>query len=432
MSNVSYGRAVMTHLLDTSLAEGDDTLGTTVRMPFVLPGEVVEFECFSHKKRKTYFPKTIVKESVDRTTPICAHFKECGGCMLQHMGQRLYHDFKKKLVTDAFLAHGLDPFLVQEITILPFGKRRRANMDGILKPEGLFLGFHKYQAHRITDIKECHTLDPLIVNVLPSLKEAIAKVLGLYQKIKIFFTLTDTGVDIIFEIQGINALNGEQKEILHSFAKNNDLARLMFRYRKTKDIIWQKTTPVVNLGGVDVEVDAYSFLQASKDSDIFLANFVQTHALCAQTSNATALTAVDLFCGRGTLSLPLCKSFSVTGFECDKGAVDALNDAAQKANVDLSASFRNLFDEPLTTAELDAFDIALINPPRAGAQEQAQHLKSSCVKKIIYVSCNPETFARDLALLTGASGRFKIDTIHVLDQFAWSAHVEVLGVLTPR
>jgi 23S rRNA (uracil1939-C5)-methyltransferase len=169
-----------------------------------------------------------------------------------------------------------------------------------------------------------------------------------------------------------------------------------------------------------VTVDAYSFLQATVESDAHLANYV----LAELIPDVTGI--VDLFCGRGTLSLPLAEVAPVTGYEFDKPALAALEKAAPKAAHAIDLHYRDLFTNPLSRQELADFDAVVIDPPRAGAEAQSKILATCNAKQIIYVSCNAETFARDARILT--EGNYTLKKVHGVDQFAWSPHIEVVGI----
>lgn len=398
--------------------------GNSMTIPFVLPGEKVNYDCQHFKKKKKYMVTSHITKSADRIDPVCKHFTQCGGCMLQHMNKTMYHDFKQAQITNALVKEGLDPFIVDGITILPFGKRRRANLDAIRKGDEIFLGFHRFRSHALINIQECHTMDPALTRLLEPLREAFAIVLEPYQKAKVFFTLTHVGVDVSLEVQGIAELTEPKREVLKNFAEKMELARFVFRHRKFIDVIHQVAEPVVQFAGINVTVDAYSFLQSTVESDSHLANYV-----LAELMPGTSKIA-DLFCGRGTLSLPLAGIAPVVGYEFDKPALAALQKAAPEAQHSIELHLRDLFNEPLTREELKGFDVVVIDPPRAGAEAQSLTLANCEAQQIIYVSCNAESFARDARILT--EGGFTLQKVHGVDQFAWSPHIEVVGVFVKK
>lgn len=423
MVDITTGIANLHQFAKNGMAQGYQE-DKTISLPFTLPGETVAFECHSFRKYKKFFPREVINASPERIEPKCKHFTQCGGCMLQHMSHNLYHDFKMMLLRDPLIQEGLDPFVVDGLTILPFGKRRRANMDVVRKQDTLFLGFHRYQSHQVINIEECFTLEPPIVAILPDLRQALFDILLPFQKAKVFFTHTSIGTDVSLEIQGIATLTHLQRDILHHFAQKHQLARFVFKYRKTIDTLYVIAQPTVEFSGIQVEVDAYSFLQATNEADEFMAKFILKHV------PSTTHRILDLFCGRGTLALPLSTLAPVDGYEFDKSALSALEKAARSAKNTVQTYYRDLFSNPLTQSELVDFDVIVIDPPRAGAQEQCFNLANCRATTIIYISCNPETFARDAKILT--NGNYNLVTVHGLDQFAWSPHVEVLSVFQKK
>ena len=407
-----------------SLSHDAEGIGTfdehTIHIPFSLPGERIAFKQIGSKRRKKFLFQSVEKSSEARVDPVCAHFTQCGGCTLQHMNSVLYQEFKKSLITIPLQEHGLDPFMVDELIILPFGKRRRANLDISKKNDVVFLGFHRWKSHQIIDLKECHTLSPALKSLLSPFKEALNQVLENFQKAKIFLTETHSGVDLSFEIQGVLDLTESQKQILKTFSVENKVARFVFRHGKKIECIHQTVSPTVLFDGVEVSIDAYSFLQATEEADQILTSLVMEHV------PSSLKKAADLFCGRGTFSFPLSRLAPVDGFELDKPALKALENAISSSKRNITPYHRNLFDEPLSTNELNAYDIVVIDPPRAGALEQVKTLKFSTVQTIAYVSCNPQTFARDAKQLI--EGGYTLKKITPVDQFAWSAHLEVVGI----
>jgi 23S rRNA (uracil1939-C5)-methyltransferase len=185
--------------------------------------------------------------------------------------------------------------------------------------------------------------------------------------------------------------------------------------------VYERETPYVLFDGVEVYVEPSSFLQASDRADQVLTDLAlseipdQVHKIA------------DLFCGRGTFTFPLSQKAPVDGFECDDPALQALQTAAEREQRNIKTFKRNLFDHPLTTAELKAYDVVVIDPPRAGALAQIQELANSNVNHIIYISCGPESFARDAKYLTQGN-RYSLEKVIPVDQFTWAPHLEVVGV----
>jgi 23S rRNA (uracil1939-C5)-methyltransferase len=136
----------------------------------------------------------------------------------------------------------------------------------------------------------------------------------------------------------------------------------------------------------------------------------------------------DLHAGYGTLSLALARRGRVSAFESDGAAVAALANAAAKAGLPLAATRRDLVRQPLTVAELAPFAAVVLDPPFAGAEEQAALLARSAVPAVIYVSCNPQALARDMRLF--ADQGWRVDAATPIDQFLWSGQLEAVVTLS--
>lgn len=141
-------------------------------------------------------------------------------------------------------------------------------------------------------------------------------------------------------------------------------------------------------------------------------------------------TIADLFCGVGTFALPLARHANVHAVESDGPALAALENAKRGVSdlKTLTIEKRDLFFRPLAPKELDQFKGVVFDPPRAGAPAQARQIARSKVKKVVAVSCNPATLARDLRILI--DGGYRLETVTPIDQFLYSAHVELVATLS--
>ena len=148
----------------------------------------------------------------------------------------------------------------------------------------------------------------------------------------------------------------------------------------------------------------------------------RTLTQCVIDGAGDAARIADLFCGNGTFTGSLMDGRDIVAADSAGDAVAAL------AKTGVRAHRRNLFKEPFSAAELDDRDCVILDPPRAGAQAQVEALAWSKVEKIVYVSCNPQSFARDAAVLQ--EGGYKLRSVTLIDQFVWSSHVEIAGIFT--
>ena len=182
--------------------------------------------------------------------------------------------------------------------------------------------------------------------------------------------------------------------------------------------IVQQREPAVMVAGVPVVPPPEGFLQAAVEGETALQQIVR------EALNG-AKHVVDIFSGCGTFALALAKDMRVHAVESDAAALAALERAVKQAQglKPVTVEKRDLFRRPLIAQELEKFDAAVIDPPRPGAKPQCEQLARSQLKRLVYVSCNVATFARDAEVLL--DGGFKLSAITPVDQFRWSPHVEL-------
>jgi len=205
-------------------------------------------------------------------------------------------------------------------------------------------------------------------------------------------------------------------EALRDFAAAHGLARLAVDSGDGPETQWEPDPVTVGFGGIAVGLPYGAFLQATADGEAVLLAEVTA-------SLGAASTIADLFAGLGTFALPLSARAKVYAGEGARDAWLALKTAANAAQRPVFTEHRDLYRRPLTTKELSRFAAVVLDPPRAGAEEQVKALASSDTPVIAYVSCNPASFARDAATLI--AGGYRIERIRPVGQFRWSTHVEL-------
>jgi 23S rRNA (uracil1939-C5)-methyltransferase len=190
-------------------------------------------------------------------------------------------------------------------------------------------------------------------------------------------------------------------------------------------MVAQRTQPTLTINGIKVPLPPSAFLQATMAGETTLAALVLEYA-------GSAKNVADLFCGIGPFALRLAKKARVTAADSDRAAVNALKIAVSKAQgmKPVTAETRDLFRRPLVPLELNKFDTVVFDPPRQGAQAQARELAASKVPTVVAVSCDADSFARDVKILT--DGGYAIDAVTPVDQFRYSAHVEIVARLRKR
>ncbi len=396
-------------------AQGDgiaDTASGPVFVPYSLPGERVQAEPRGERARLI----AVVEASPERIAPVCRHFTHCGGCAVQHLRAPAYLAWKRELVASAFSARGIDA-PIGHVATVGLGARRRASFSARKTGRGVVLGFHESKGIDIVDLQECPVTASAIVRALPGLRRLVEPLMSRRAPGRVVVTLAANGLDVAIEDVPDDP-SVEVREFLAREATALKLARLTL----AGDTLYQATVPAVRFGTANVVLPARSFLQAAPAAE---AEMVRLVAQAVGESKRV----VDLFCGMGTFTFPLAQRAPVLAVDGDKSAITALASAANRTPglKPIETKLRDLFREPLSVKELQGFDAAVFDPPRAGAATQAAALAASGVKTIAAVSCNPATLARDVRILI--DGGFKLERVTPIDQFLYSPHVEAIAIL---
>ncbi|WP_028749367.1 class I SAM-dependent RNA methyltransferase [Rhizobium mesoamericanum] len=402
-------------------AQGDGIVhadGGPIYVPFTLPGETVAIARV--KNHGTLM--SIATPSEDRQEPPCRHFGpdgvngSCGGCSLQHMNDATYRRFKRQLVVDALKTKGLTPDVTDLVAAHP-GERRRVVFAARRTEKDMLIGFNQAESHHIVAIEECPISSAGIMAKLPAIKAIGAALAISAEAFRITVLETVSGLDLA--VDGIKKLTDQQRrkaiEIVLSL-------RGIARVSLNDEILVEPFKPIVDFGGVNVVPPPGSFTQATKPAEDAMAELVLAHV-------GKAKRIADLFAGAGTFSLRLARVGRVHAVESEDKPLSALDHAARNTQglKPVSVEKRDLFRRPLMTSELKVYDAVVFDPPRAGAELQCKELARSNVKKVVAVSCNPVTLARDLALLV--EGGYRITGVTPIDQFLWTPHVEVVATL---
>ncbi|MGV3489813.1 MAG: class I SAM-dependent RNA methyltransferase [Devosia sp.] len=394
----------MTELTITALGQHGDGIaemdGERVFVPFTLPGEVVDAAVDG--ERGTLL--AILEPSAERAEPISPYFGSCGGCSLQHLNRESYAAFKRGLVVTA-LEHGGVAAEVGDLVDATGIGRRRATLH--VRKTGA--GYMRAKSHEVLDIDACPILVPVLSKHAPRIARAIQPLAG---DCDVSFTASDIGLDL--SVKSERKLKPVQ---LAEFARTHKLARLVFN----GDPVFMARPPAVKMGKALVEIPPASFLQATEAAEATLGRLVVEGV-------GKAKSVADLFSGVGPFALRLAEQSRVFAADSDRPAIAALQKAVNHVQglKPVEAKVRDLFRDPLAPIELNPFDAVVFDPPRAGAEAQSRELARSKVKTVVAVSCDPKTFARDAAILV--AGGYRLERVTPVDQFAYSTHVEVVGV----
>jgi 23S rRNA (uracil1939-C5)-methyltransferase len=324
-----------------------------------------------------------------------------------------YRSFKCKLVVDALAHEGLPNIPVADVVEIAPATRRRATFK-IEKSNGeTRLGFHAARSHTIVDMLECRVLSPALVGLVPKLRDMMASRLKEGEKSDLYVVEADNGIDV--SISGL--LPGPR-----ATAWAADWAGKLGLIRVTagSELLVEFAQPIVTFGRAQVRLPPRAFLQPTREGEAQLAGFVLS---TLRGSHQVA----DFFCGLGTFALRVAEHAVVTAIDSDAVALAALTTAARATQKlkPVEALRRDLLRRPLGASELSRFDAVILDPPRAGAAQQCAELARAQTAAIVYVSCNPASFAHDARTLL--AGGWRANRVVPVDQFTWSSHIELVA-----
>ena len=399
-------------------AQGDglavDAAGRRFFAPLTLPGEAIEARTAGDRVEDVQ----VLEPSAERVDPPCPHFGACGGCALQHWAPAPYAAWKADGVREALARERVETEILPAFTVAP-GSRRRVALHARKRGREVVLGFKGRRSWTVEAISTCVIADPHIVATLPALRRLAAPFFEHPKSAPtLHVTVTATGLDV--DVTGVEArgggLSADARVRAAEAAGAADLARLTL----AGEMLYQARLPMVRFGPAAVGLPPGGFLQAAVEAERVMATAVVEAA-------AGAARVADLFCGAGAFTFPLAERSGVLALDASREAIAAL--AGGRATPGLKAieaEARDLYRRPLLAVEMKRLGAVVFDPPRAGALEQAREIAASAVPLAVGVSCNPQTFARDAAVLI--AGGFRLESVLPVDQFLWSAHVELVGV----
>jgi 23S rRNA (uracil1939-C5)-methyltransferase len=360
------------------------------------------------------------KQIKSDNTPPCLHFGKCGGCSMQNLGEAEYYQYKQDILAKVVDELGASYDLLAPIVKIGEHSRRRAEFKVAVNKGDVNIGFFAAKSHKVVEVLECPVSDQKLVKILPTLKASLQnlKKPGLVKAVSL--TVLDDGLDAVVSLK--SDINENDRQKLTQFAKLNNIIRLSLSLEDGDECVYDSGEASVSFAGVDVELPVGAFLQATCKGQEALTDLVTEHLSDCQN-------IADLYCGCGTYSFPLSRrAKNLSAYEGSEQMVAAMHNAIIKNGLEnkITASRRDLFKRPLKEYELNRFDGLVINPPRGGALPQAKNIAQSNVKKVVMVSCNPETFKRDAKCLI--DGGYELKMAVAVDQFYWTGHLEVVGV----
>ena len=369
-------------------------------------------------------------------TPPCRHFGQCGGCQLQQLDEETLAQFVAARVGNASASQELDAQLIAPPQLSLPRTRRRASLKAVSSSGRVVLGYNEAKSARVVELAECSVLRPELADLLGPLRKLLIQLgqdqaapkgrtkakAGKHGHVRLSadveLTWTDQGVDL--GIKGLSAEGLPLTEALLDFARAHRLARITVDDGYGAVVVWEPEPVTVTLSGVAVSFPPGSFLQATEDGELALITATREWL-------AGAGSVADLFAGLGTFAFALAgPQTKVLAVEAARDASQACAAAAARAQVPVHALHRDLFRNPLLADELNRFDAVVLDPPRAGAREQVERIAQSTVARVVYISCNPSSWAKDARMLVEAG--YRLAELRPVGQFRWSTHVELASL----
>ncbi len=396
-----------------------------------LPGEEVTFHYLSQRKS---FDEGKVHEvivaSPDRIEPRCPHFGICGGCSLQHMDANAQILAKQQIMLDNFKhIGGVKPETILEpLTSNHWGYRRKARLGAryVLKKESVLVGFREKQGGWLAEMGRCDVLHSAIGERIMALRELLGSMQAYENIPQIEVAIGDDVVVLVF--RNLNELSETDRNILIQFGQQNNIhIYLQPKGPDSVHLIWPEKSQLsyrLEEFNLEMQFKPTDFTQVNAEIN----NKMLNHAITLLDPQPNE-RVLDLFCGLGNFTLPLArKSGQVIGVEGEENLVQrGKENAAHNGldNVEFYAA--DLTEEPESHPWYGGgFDKLLLDPPRSGAYEIVKHVPAFGAKRIVYVSCNPATLARDAQVLVEAG--YQLKSAGVMDMFPHTTHVESIAL----
>ncbi len=409
--------------------------GKRIFVQGALPGERVLAEITG--KRSRYEEAKVIEileSSNERVEPRCAHAGICGGCSLQHLGREAQIKLKQSALVDQMQHFGgmKSEVILSPVTGQNFNYRRKARLGVryVRKRDEILVGFREKGSSFITNMSQCHVLDARVGRLITPLRELIRPLAAFRTIPQIEVAMGDTETALVF--RHLEPLAEEDLEAMLVFSKRHNL-HLYLQPAGVGSV--HKVWPDDNyfrlsyrLEEFDLEMLFHPMDFTQVNADI---NKKMVSSAVANLAPQSGERVLDLFCGLGNFTLPLARSGAeVVGVEGSEAMVERGFENARHNHLanatfhahDLTSEFKG------QDWAKDGFDKILVDPPRSGALEVMQNIKHFNARKIVYISCNPATLARDSGELKKQG--YRMDSAGVLDMFPHTAHVESMAVFS--
>ena len=409
--------------------------GKTIFVEGALPGEKVEYTSFRRKPNyEVAQADRILKASPDRVAPKCPHYGSCGGCSMQHLDSTAQVAAKQRVLESNLwhLGRLRAEQLYAPIHGPAWGYRFRARLAArfVAKKGGMLIGFHERKSSYIADMTTCPNLPPHVSKLLVPLRELVA---GLSISAAMPQVELAVGEHITaLVLRNLEALTAADEARVKAFADRHDVVfYLQPQGPATAYRFYPLEGPRLTYALPEYAIE-HAFSPTEFTQVNHAVNRVLVRRAMALLDPRPGERIADMFCGLGNFTLPIARlGAQVVGVEGSRelvrraGENAAANGLAEKVEYGVA----NLFEAtPESLAALGRFDKMLIDPPREGALELVKAIDpEQAPRRIVYVSCNPSTLARDAAILVSQKG-YRLLGAGVVNMFPNTSHVESIAL----
>jgi len=411
--------------------------GKVVFVDFALPGESVEFK---YSKQSKKFDQgravNIIKASSDRVAPVCEHFTVCGGCSMQHLSNEKQISIKQDALMDMFkhMAQTQPKNILQPLRgpIKHYRQKARLGVKYVENKGKVLVGFREKGSAFLADLLSCQVLHESVGSRLSVLSDLIMTMDARSSIPQIEVAIDDSKTALVF--RHLESLSDSDRAALTEFAQQYDFqVMLQCGGPDTIAALWpENPAPLsyrLNEQDITIEFQPNDFTQVNNEIN---------QSMVSRALSMLELSAedkvLDLFCGLGNFTLAMARQCAeVVGVEGAQSMVLKARENAQKNNINNASFFAadlsvDISNEPWLQQK---YDKILLDPPRSGAMEMLKHIGKLGAKRIVYVSCNPSTLARDTQILVNEYAYTLLDA-GVMDMFPHTAHVESIALFTKK
>ncbi|WP_029729718.1 23S rRNA (uracil(1939)-C(5))-methyltransferase RlmD [Dickeya dianthicola] len=399
--------------------------GKTLFIPGVLPGEQAEVQLTEEKRQFAHARlRRLLTTSEERVTPRCPHFSVCGGCQQQHASQPLQHRSKAAALTHLMTREtGAVPPEPEVIAESAYAYRRRARLALYYqaKTHRLQMGYRQAGSHDLVDIAACPILCPELEALLAPLRDCLGQLQAVRRLGHVELVLAEQGPLVV--LRHLDPLRDADRQALTVFAVLHGTALFSAPEAGALECL-HGDMPSYRIAGLSLAFSPRDFIQVNDGINQRMVEQALTW-LDPQPQDRV----LDLFCGMGNFTLPLAvRAGSVVGVEGVAALVDKGRENARRNGLTQVTFYHHDLEADVTRQPWAAmgFDKILLDPARAGAPGVMPQIVKLAPRRVVYISCNPTTLARDSKVLMAAG--YRLARLAMLDMFPHTGHLESMAL----